>query len=685
MLGNTSVFNLSDVQLSPIETSIIGLGLKYLPRYYRPQNSIIDSINHSLLLFQRKLKWKLYFSISGGSSSNQRNFIPAIINNQSLPANNDNIMEAIDSYILDCKSKVSRNKNNFSCVLSEVDTLIMQVLKQLHQRLDIIIKPADKNLGTVILSIEHYRAMCMNHLLDTKTYELLPADGSFNDLAFSALEVILRTHGVFASKKRILDDWQEAKTPLARSLMQLQGTKYLKTGHFYCLPKVHKQPVLGRPIVGSINTVSYFTSKYLHNILNLVIPRLASICTSSRSVIKELSELTFQDDCYIVCADVKSLYPSIPIDYGVKAVKNVLESLQINVMDIPLIIDLLKWTLENNYLEFDGQVYHQLTGTAMGTPVAVCYANIVLHYLERPCLELNPIFYKRFVDDLFIIVKGKLLGRSIISLFDSQCETIKLDAITIEKEGIFLDLQLRVVDGKIKVGLYQKPMNKYLYIPPSSDHSKSMLHNIIIQEIKRYRLHCEEDEQFVAVCDSFKERLLQRGYSQRYIDPIIAAAPLREELVQQLFLSSDKQYQQQQIYSKSVSKPILTLCIPSRVRGLKPIFSIPANIRDNPFYKNVYGDNDIVIGRKNEKSIGAFLTHKRLKPVEEAAPLKRRSRHHEDPSATRSETPLVGGTRASDRLGRRSNPLLIKNTQKTQKRPRLEQPQTELLPDELVI
>jgi len=175
------------VKLSPTETSIIGLGLKYLPRYYHPKQSIIASIDHSLFSFKRKLKWKLYFANSGGTTSNHRNFIPTILNNQSMPMNNEKIMEEIDSYILDCKSKI-RHFDNLSVVLSEVDTLIVQVLKQLHKRLDIIIKPADKNLGTVVLSVEHYREMCMQHLLDKKTYELLPSDCNFNEIAFSNIK-----------------------------------------------------------------------------------------------------------------------------------------------------------------------------------------------------------------------------------------------------------------------------------------------------------------------------------------------------------------------------------------------------------------------------------------------------------------------------------------------------------------
>lgn len=119
----------------------------------------------------------------------------------------------------------------------------------------------------------------------------------------------------------------------------------------------------------------------------------------------------------------------------------------------------------------------------MGTPVAVVYANIVLFYLEESCLNYQPILYMRFIDDLFVVVKDQQQAHDIVATFNSQCNNIKLDAITIGNEGVFLDLKLRVKDNRIVTSLYQKPTNKYLYIPPFSDHSKTLLKNIIINEI----------------------------------------------------------------------------------------------------------------------------------------------------------------------------------------------------------
>lgn len=55
----------------------------------------------------------------------------------------DNVMKAVE--FSNCKSINSkRNNNYFSCVLSEVDAIIVQVLKHIHQPSDIIIKQTDK-------------------------------------------------------------------------------------------------------------------------------------------------------------------------------------------------------------------------------------------------------------------------------------------------------------------------------------------------------------------------------------------------------------------------------------------------------------------------------------------------------------------------------------------------------------
>ena len=60
-------------------------------------------------------------------------------------------------------------------------------------------------------------------------------------------------------------------------------------------------------------------------------------------------------------------------------------------------------------LHFAGKTFRQVIGTAMGTSCAPTYANIFLASYEAPALEefkLRLLFYKRFIDDTFAIIKG---------------------------------------------------------------------------------------------------------------------------------------------------------------------------------------------------------------------------------------------------------------------------------------
>ena len=65
--------------------------------------------------------------------------------------------------------------------------------------------------------------------------------------------------------------------------------------------------------------------------------------------------------------------------------------------------------LENNYFEFDGKVYKQKLGTAIGIKFAPSFANIFMSQLEVKMIErdLGPWFWWRYLDDIFIWLHGK--------------------------------------------------------------------------------------------------------------------------------------------------------------------------------------------------------------------------------------------------------------------------------------
>ena len=79
--------------------------------------------------------------------------------------------------------------------------------------------------------------------------------------------------------------------------------------------------------------------------------------------------------------DVVGLYPHIPHEDGLERMRKVLSEFKeivtvsqwyVDEMDL---IEMATIILENNYFEFDGDIYWQKQGTAIGTKFAPAYAN----------------------------------------------------------------------------------------------------------------------------------------------------------------------------------------------------------------------------------------------------------------------------------------------------------------------
>ena len=480
----------------------------------------------------------------------------------------------------------------------------------------ITIKPADKNLGTVVLTTDYYNALCLKLLSDETTY-VIPSN-FYPSVIYARLRHLLTYHEINKDSR------------LAKSLLQLEKSDKVALARFYCLIKMHKknQPISGRPIVSSINTPTYHASVYLHNVFFPILKLITHICHSSASVLRDLSSLQLDPtkSYKIGCADVKSLYPSIPTDYGLHAMKimvdrykNLYPLKNFNRQDLEFLLALLEWVLKNNYFTFNNTTYHQISGTAMGTPVAVVYANLVLFHLEESLIESeHPIFYRRYIDDLFIIAEEETITR-FFQRFSAVHPSIKLESITIGQSGIFLDLELSLQQVKSNDGdniitsyrvdhkIYQKEINRYLYITPFSNHTRSNLRNIISNEIRRYRMMCVHDLDYFNIVGQFFQRLQARGFSDSFLLPLFH--PKVFQLVQNDLLNPSKNVESP---TSTKAKPIITLKISTNTlqSRLKSLLSFPSIITDHPEYKSVFGNNNTVLGRKHGKNVVKYFLHK---------------------------------------------------------------------------
>jgi len=156
------------------------------------------------------------------------------------------------------------------------------------------------------------------------------------------------------------------------------------------------------------------------------------------------------EDEILVSFDIVSLFTCIPIGLAVQVARRRLESdlflperTDLSVDDI---VGLLSLFLDATFLSFRGKVHRQVHGTAMGSPVSVVVANLVMEDVEERALATfhsPPRFWKHYVDDACTA-----LPRNMVESFHSHLNSIEpYIQLTVEEESAnrtlpFVDIQL---------------------------------------------------------------------------------------------------------------------------------------------------------------------------------------------------------------------------------------------------
>ena len=104
--------------------------------------------------------------------------------------------------------------------------------------------------------------------------------------------------------------------------------------------------------------------------------------------------------------DVSSLYMNIPQDEGTNACLDAIEAAEASHIPRNALCQLF---LRCNVFSFNGQIYQQIQGRAIGTKMAPSYANLFMDRFERAFLAQEPILllvWKRYIDDILCIWTG---------------------------------------------------------------------------------------------------------------------------------------------------------------------------------------------------------------------------------------------------------------------------------------
>ena len=352
------VRNISSRPLDKTETHVLSYGLKHSVTPKRiPTESIVSSVE-AVLSRQRDL--------SESAKDNIRSRIAFTVQSASIPDNN-----------------LTKDEQ--------------QALKRLKNDNDIVILPADKGRVTVVMDKTDYFDKMDALVNDKQTYEKLKRDPT------PSLQRKLNNKILTLKKTDAIDTQRYYR--LRCSVPQ--------PPKLYGLPKLHKPGIPMRPIVSFCGSPTYQLSKYLTTILQPLTDKSRRKLQSTENFIDAIKTVQIPDDYKLVSFDVKSLFTSIPLQLALQCTET---AVQQSTAKLPLptedIMDLLNLCLTSTYFQYNGRHYKQLHGTAMGSPVSVVVAEIVMQHVEEStlatCRQTIPLWLRYVVDTFTAVHKDEI-------------------------------------------------------------------------------------------------------------------------------------------------------------------------------------------------------------------------------------------------------------------------------------
>ncbi|XP_070573545.1 uncharacterized protein [Ptychodera flava] len=401
------------------------------------------------------------------------------------------------------------------------DSTTKPALTSLKDDNSIVIGRADKGGATVVWNAKDYEAECLRQLSDKQIYEEVSSDHSTQ--VHNKLTDLVASFNLPQKEKETILQWSNRKG-----------------AYFYILGKIHKIKTLGdlppgRPICSQIGAPTRAASLWLDwklsTVCNKYCTELVKDTTQFLQHVNQLNANAPLPYTHILALDVIALYPNIDIDEGICALKEALyTSSDENSSNIDNILKLAMFVLQNNYFEFNNQYYRQISGTAMGTPFAVSYANIYMswwmrkYYFTTPnCPEVTD----RFIDDLAALsTSSEKELHCFVNQLNMRHDKIKFTA-EISKTSIpFLDVRLYLMDNRLETDLYSKPTSSHRYLPPNSCHPPHIFRSIVYSGSLRIRRICSKPEWCDERLTEFARYLKLCGYRTKTIKQQIAKASI---------------------------------------------------------------------------------------------------------------------------------------------------------------
>ena len=383
----------------------------------------------------------------------------------------------------------------------------------LSNRDDIVVTKPDKGSGVVVL--------------DKSEYLRLLSEASINDTSkFRSVDTqrpktrgrpVKYYHPLLQREKQISAVISKVlPKPIADSIRP----KGSRLAHLYGLPKTHKEQLAMRPILSATHTYNYALAKWLDEKLKPLSCNQYTV-TDTFEFVNEVQSLELNRGDILVSYDVTSLFTNVPLDETIQILADKAfnddwfnKTHELNLSRDQL-IELLNEATKNQLFQFNGNLYEQTDGVAMGSPLGPLLANVFMCSIEDKLDQDGtlPSYYRRYVDDTFTIMPD--VASAIIFLDTlNHCHPSAKFTMEVERNASlpFIGVELLNLAPRIKTKVYVKPTNTGLLLHYQSHVDIRYKRSLILTMLDRAYRISSDWSYFSQECDRLETVFLKLKY-----------------------------------------------------------------------------------------------------------------------------------------------------------------------------
>ncbi|XP_068759489.1 uncharacterized protein [Montipora capricornis] len=350
---------------------------------------------------------------------------------------------------------------------------LVKALNRLKKRDDIVVTKPDKGSGIVMDKSEYLCLLSAASIDDTTKFSCV------NDKRPNL-------HGRPPKHYHpLLQKEKDVHSILHRILPQEIATslspKSSRLAHLYGLPKTHKANLSMRAILSATGTYNFNLAKWLEEKLKPLSVNEYTI-TDVIDFADEIHSSPMNEEDILVSYDVTALFTNVPFSETIdilvdKAFTNDWFNQRYDLnLEKEELTQLLEVATTNQLFQFDGQLYEQTDGVAMGLPLGPLMANVFMCHLEDKLARdgMVPSLYKRYVDDTLARMPNTDAAADFLATLNGLHLSLKFTMELLSENTIpFIGIEIIKMGQNLKpVFTESRPTPVYSYI------FKAMLTNV---------------------------------------------------------------------------------------------------------------------------------------------------------------------------------------------------------------